>query len=88
VRQFAEAAYETVSVTINWRGEGVHEVGVETRSGDTVVVVDPQFFRPAEVNHLIGDASRARQKLGWKPEISFERMVREMVEADVERLRG
>jgi GDPmannose 4,6-dehydratase len=88
VRQFAEAAYETVGVTINWRGEGVHEVGVETRSGDTVVVVDPQFFRPAEVNHLIGDASRARQKLGWKPEISFERMVREMVEADVERLRG
>ena len=64
------------------------EVGVDTRSGDTVVVVDPQFFRPAEVNHLIGDASRARQKLGWRPEISFERMVREMVEADVQRLRG
>lgn len=88
VRQFAEAAYATIGVKINWRGEGVNEVGIDARSGDPVVVVDAQFFRPAEVNHLIGDASRARQKLGWKPEISFERMVREMVEADVERLRG
>lgn len=88
VRQFAEAAYATIGVKIDWRGEDVNEIGVDSRSGDTVVVVDPQFFRPAEVNHLIGDASRARQKLGWKPEISFERMVREMVEADIERLRG
>jgi GDPmannose 4,6-dehydratase len=50
--------------------------------------VDAQFFRPAEVGHLIGDAGRARQKLGWRPEISFERMVREMVEADIARLRA
>ena len=88
VRQFADAAFETIGLKINWRGEGVDEIGVDARSGETVVVVDPQFFRPAEVNHLIGDASRARTKLGWKPEISFERMVREMVEADVARLRG
>jgi len=52
------------------------------------VIVDPQFFRPAEVNHLIGDAGRAREKLGWRPEILFERMVREMVEADVARQRA
>jgi GDPmannose 4,6-dehydratase len=65
----------------------VNEVGVDARSGDTVVVVDPKFFRPAEVSHLVGDATRAREKLGWRPEISFERMVREMVEADITRLR-
>ena len=87
VRQFVDAAFATVGVTVAWRGTGVNEIGVEARSGETVVVVDPQFFRPAEVNQLVGDASRARQKLGWRPEISFERMVREMVEADIARLR-
>ncbi len=88
VRQFVEAAFATIGVQIDWRGEGAGEIGVDTRSGDAAVVVDPQFFRPAEISHLVGDATRARQKLGWRPEVSFERMVREMVEADVARLRG
>jgi GDPmannose 4,6-dehydratase len=87
VRQFVEAAFATIGVKIDWRGDGDGEVGVDARSGDAAVMVDQQFFRPAEVNHLVGDATRARQKLGWRPEISFERMVREMVEADVARLR-
>jgi len=87
VRQFVEAAFATIGVKIDWRGDGPGEIGVDTRSGDAAVIVDRQFFRPAEVSHLVGDATRARQKLGWRPEISFERMVREMVEADVARLR-
>ena len=86
VRQFAEAAFATIGVRIDWRGEDVNEIGVDARSGDTVVVVDQKFFRPAEVSHLVGDAARAREKLGWRPEIPFERMVREMVEADITRL--
>ena len=86
VRQFVEAAFATIDIKIDWRGRGATETGVDARSGDTIVVVDPQFFRPAEVGHLIGDASRARRKLGWRPEIAFERMVSEMVEADIMRL--
>jgi GDPmannose 4,6-dehydratase len=88
VRQFVEAAFATIGVTIEWRGGDLDEIGVDARSEETAVVVDAQFFRPAEVGHLIGDAGRARQKLGWRPEISFERMVREMVEADIARLRA
>ena len=87
VRHFVDAAFATIGVKIGWRGTGLDETGVDARSGETAIIVDPQFFRPAEVNHLTGDAGRALRKLGWKPEISFERMVREMVEADVARLR-
>ena len=87
VRQFVDAAFATIGSKIEWRGAELDETGVDTRTGQTAVIVDAQFFRPAEVNHLIGDASRAREKLGWRLEISFEQMVREMVEADVARRR-
>jgi GDP-D-mannose dehydratase len=59
---------------IEWRGEGVDEHGVDTRSGRTVVKVDPRYFRPTEVETLLGDATKARTRLGWKPEIGFERV--------------
>ncbi|MGA0770410.1 MAG: GDP-mannose 4,6-dehydratase, partial [bacterium] len=81
VREFVDAAAKELSLPIRWRGEGVDEVGsVEDRQ---VVMVDPRYFRPTEVETLLGDASKARKKLGWTPKISFEELVAEMVQEDL-----
>ena len=81
VREFVDAAAKKLSLPIKWRGEGVDEVGsVEDRQ---VVMVDPRYFRPTEVETLLGDASKARKKLGWTPKISFEELVAEMVQEDL-----
>src|SRR5258708_9081746 len=84
VREFVERAFAEVGRSIEWRGKGVEETGVDRKSGKTVVRVDPTYFRPTEVDELIGDASKARQKLGWKPKTSFAQLVREMVAGDLE----
>ena len=68
---------------IEWRGSGVDESGVDTKTGKTLVRVDPRYFRPTEVDLLVGDASKAQQRLGWQPEISFATMVRDMVATDL-----
>jgi GDPmannose 4,6-dehydratase len=68
---------------IEWRGTGPEEVGVDRKTGRTVVRVDPRYFRPAEVDTLLGDASRARAELGWRPLANFDELVREMVESDL-----
>ena len=82
VREFIEHAFAAVDVTIAWRGEGLNEQGYDTASGKVLVDVNPQFFRPAEVHVLLGDSSKARQKLGWTPKYSFAALVRDMVEGD------
>jgi GDPmannose 4,6-dehydratase len=84
VREFVELAFAEVGRSIEWRGKGVEETGVDRKSGKTVVRVDPTYFRPTEVDELIGDAGKARQKLGWKPKTSFAQLVREMVAGDLE----
>ena len=68
---------------IEWRGSGVDEAAVDAVSGRTIVKVDPRYFRPTEVDTLLGDASKAREKLGWTAEIAFEGLVEEMVAADL-----
>ena len=83
VREFVELAFAEVGRSIVWRGKGVDETGVDRKSGKTVVRVDPTYFRPTEVDHLIGDSSKARQKLGWAPKTSFAELVKEMVAADL-----
>jgi len=83
VREFVAHAAGYLGMRIEWRGAGLDETGIDADSGQIVIRVDPRYFRPTEVQTLIGDASRARAKLGWKPEISFEEMVAEMVAADV-----
>lgn len=88
VRDFVAAAFSTIGVAVAWRGAGEQETGHDAKTGETLVCVDPKFFRPAEVNTLTGDASKARAAFGWTPEISFETLVREMVEADVARFRA
>lgn len=87
VREFVELAFAEVGRTIEWRGAGVDECGVDKKSGKTVVRVDPVYFRPTEVDLLIGDASKAREKLGWTPKTPFAQLVKEMVAGDLEAAR-
>ncbi|MBT1516036.1 GDP-mannose 4,6-dehydratase [Bradyrhizobium sp. SRL28] len=83
VREFVDLAFAEVGRTIEWRGKGVDETGVDKQSGKTVVRIDPVYFRPTEVDLLVGDASKAREKLGWKPKTSFAQLVKEMVASDL-----
>src|SRR5471030_2930618 len=83
VREFVEHAFAELGRNIEWRGKGVEETGVDKKSGKTVVRIDPVYFRPTEVDMLIGDASKARQKLGWTPKTSFAKLVKEMVAGDL-----
>ena len=83
VREFAERAFAEIGVTLAWRGAGIDEIGVDTASGQVRVQVDPRYFRPTEVDRLIGDASKAHQRLGWRHETDFDSLVTEMVRADL-----
>jgi GDPmannose 4,6-dehydratase len=83
VREFVELAFAEVGRTIQWRGKGIEETGVDQKSGTAVVRIDPSYFRPTEVDLLIGDSSKVRQKLGWKPKTSFAQLVKEMVAGDL-----
>jgi len=87
IREFAERAFAEVGITLGWSGRGVDEVGRDTKTGNTVVSVDPTYFRPTEVDLLIGDASKARKKLNWKPIIDLQQMIEEMIAADLEEAR-
>ncbi|MEM9231095.1 MAG: GDP-mannose 4,6-dehydratase [Pseudomonadota bacterium] len=82
VREFVRCAAETLDMPLSFKGEGVDEVARD-KSGRVVVRVDPDYFRPTEVETLLGDSSRARQKLGWEAQISFEQLVQEMVQSDL-----
>ena len=86
VREFVSRAAEALEMVVTFEGEGVDEIARDA-SGQVIVRVDPQYFRPAEVETLLGDASKARQKLGWTADTSFEALVREMVESDLEEAR-
>jgi GDPmannose 4,6-dehydratase len=84
VRDFVIAAGTLLDMRIEWEGEGVDEVGIDRATGHTLVRVDPRYFRPTEVETLLGDPTKARQKLGWKAEIGFSELVAEMVTEDLE----
>jgi GDPmannose 4,6-dehydratase len=84
VREFVQLAALRLDMNIEWRGKGSEETGVDSKTGATVVRVDPRYFRPAEVETLLGDASKARRVLGWQPEISFDTLIDEMVASDWE----
>jgi GDPmannose 4,6-dehydratase len=86
VREFVEKAFACIGRRIEWRGAGVEEKGIDDK-GRTVVEVDARYFRPTEVDILLGDASKARDKLGWKHSVSFDDLVTEMVEADLDAVR-
>ncbi len=83
VREFVELAFKHVGIAIDWRGKGVDEKGIDRRSGRTLVEVDARYFRPAEVDLLLGDATKAHSKLGWHHKVTFEELLAEMVREDV-----
>jgi GDPmannose 4,6-dehydratase len=84
VREFVEMAAKRLGIDVRWEGSGVDEKGYDRATGKCIVSVDPRYFRPTEVDTLLGDPSYAREKLGWEPRISFEDMVSEMVDQDLE----
>jgi GDPmannose 4,6-dehydratase len=84
VREFVELAFAEVGYTIEWQGKGVDEVGRDAKTGEVLVRIDPRYFRPTEVELLIGDPTKAREQLGWKHTTSFPDLVSEMVRADLE----
>lgn len=83
VRAFVTAAAKALEMEIDWRGEGLQEEGIDRATGKPIVRIDPRYFRPTEVDALLGDASKARKRLGWKAEIGFDELVQEMVDADL-----
>jgi GDPmannose 4,6-dehydratase len=83
VRKFIELAFTEVGITVKWEGKGVDEKGINTATGKTIVEIDPKYFRPTEVELLIGDASKAKKNLGWEPKYTLEQLVKEMVASDV-----
>lgn len=84
VRECVELAFKEVGIKIIWKGKGVKERGIDEKTGKAIVLIDPRYFRPVEVNSLLGDSSKALKKLGWKPATHFEELIREMVAHDLE----
>jgi GDPmannose 4,6-dehydratase len=84
VRDFVAAAGSLLDMKFEWRGEGVDEVGIDVVTGRELIRVDPRYYRPTEVDSLLGDPTKAWQKLGWRAEATFPELVAEMVQADLE----
>ncbi len=83
VREFVELAFTEIGRSIEWRGSGTNEQGVDAGTGEVLVEVDPAYFRPTDVDLLLGDASKARDVLGWAPRVRFRELVTEMVRSDL-----
>jgi GDPmannose 4,6-dehydratase len=88
IREFVDKAFACIGRRIEWQGTGAAERGLDAASGKALIEIDPRYFRPTEVDLLIGDASKARQKLGWQHKVSFAQLVEEMVEADLKTVRN
>ncbi|MCH9806514.1 MAG: GDP-mannose 4,6-dehydratase [Alphaproteobacteria bacterium] len=85
VREFVEAAFKVVDIDIEWRGEAEAERGINSATGDVLIEIDPRYYRPTEVDLLLGDASKAKRELGWTPRVNFQELVEMMVDSDLRR---
>lgn len=83
IREFAELAAKRLDMDLVWQGKGVDEIGINAKTGKTIITIDPVYFRPAEVDVLLGDYSKAKKKLGWEPKVKFEELVKIMLDADL-----
>jgi len=83
IRQFVEMAFDIVDIDIKWKGKGLEEVGYNSKTGDELIRVSAKYFRPAEVNTLLGDYSKAQKELGWEPEVDIKQLIKEIVENDL-----
>ena len=88
VKDFVELAFSFVGIEIDWYGKGIEEIGKNRKTGETLVKVDERYFRPSEVDYLRGDFSKAKKELGWKPKISFKKLVEEMVDYEINTLKN
>jgi len=86
VRTFCEMAFKYVGIELAWEGEVVYEKGIDKKTGNVLVEVDPRYFRPTEVNELIGDATKAREKLNWQPRYDLETLIKDMMDSDMKEL--
>ncbi|MDD4902515.1 MAG: GDP-mannose 4,6-dehydratase [Patescibacteria group bacterium] len=84
VREFAELAAHNFGLDLVWKGKGLGEKGIDRKTGKTIIEIDPKYFRPSEVDELLGDPTKAKTKLGWEPKISFAELIKEMCETDLE----
>ncbi|PIP34368.1 hypothetical protein COX21_03335 [Candidatus Falkowbacteria bacterium CG23_combo_of_CG06-09_8_20_14_all_41_10] len=85
VREFVETAAKLLGMDIAWEGEGINEKGIDKNTGQTIIEIDPKYFRPAEVELLLGDPTKAKTKLGWEPKVKFEELVKIMLDAELEK---
>jgi len=85
VREFVETATKLLGMDIAWEGEGINEKGIDKNTGQTIIEIDPKYFRPAEVELLLGDPTKAKTKLGWEPKVKFEELVKIMLDAELEK---
>lgn len=86
VREFTELAFKQVGINVEWEGDGVNEVGKDATTGKILIEIDPKYYRPAEVELLVSDSTKTKNKLGWEPKVQFEELVKMMVEEDIKRL--
>ena len=84
IRTFCELAFKELNIIINWSGSGINEVGIDSSNGNEIISVDLNYFRPTEVDHLIGDASKAKELLNWSPKYDLSSLVKEMINSDLE----
>ena len=87
VREFVESSFKELNIQITWKGEGVNEIGIDLETGKTLVSVDPKYYRPTEVHTLLGDATKAKNKLAWEAKTSFNELVRKMIHSDWEEVK-
>lgn len=88
VREFVELSFKELNIQITWKGEGVNEIGIDLETGKTLVSVDPKYYRPTEVHTLLGDATKAKNKLAWEAKTSFNELVRKMIHSDWEEVKS
>jgi GDPmannose 4,6-dehydratase len=86
VREFIEETCKILDIDLEWKGKDLDEVGINKKNGKTIIKVVPRYFRPLEVDFLLGDSSKARNKLGWKPSVDFKELVKIMVDADLKKI--
>ena len=82
IREFAELAFQELDIAIDWQGKGLDEKGFGTNTGKQIIGIDKKYYRPTEVNQLLGDATKAKKELGWEPKTSFKELVKIMVQSD------
>ena len=83
VRKFIELTYRYLGIKIKWIGKGLNEKGIDLKSGNTIIKVNPRYFRPNEVDNLRGNSNKAKKELNWKPKVKFEQLVKEMIDYEL-----